>query len=108
LGESIFSALFCGCRSDFVQISRGTYWYKPIRIDLEIVGNRFRYNYGGSPEPGSWVSISKLCHVNKGVVIDPTFRAGDSAPYGCLSTLQKIIMNTVPRMVGKKMQRLHQ
>ncbi len=71
------------------QISRGIYWYRPIGLNLEIVGNRFRYNYGDSPEPSSWASVSKLRYVNKGVVRDPNFQAGDSAPYWCLSTLKK-------------------
>jgi hypothetical protein len=42
------------------QILRGIYWYKPTGVNLEIVGNRFRYNSDSSPEPSSWVSISKL------------------------------------------------
>jgi hypothetical protein len=71
------------------QILRGIYWYKPTGVNLEIVGNRFRYNSDSSPEPGSWVSISKLRYVKKGVVIDNNFQAGDSAPYWCLSTFQK-------------------
>jgi hypothetical protein len=71
------------------QILRGIYWYKPVGVNLEIAGNRFRYHSAESPEPSSWVSISKLRYVNKGVVVDPDFQAGDSAPYWCLSTLQK-------------------
>jgi hypothetical protein len=71
------------------QISRGIYWYKPTGINLEVAGNRFRYNHDGSTEPTPWVPISKLRYVNKAVVIDPTFQAGDSTPYWCLSTLQK-------------------
>jgi hypothetical protein len=71
------------------QISRGIYWYKPTGVNLEIVGNQFRYNSDDSPEPSSWTSISKLRYVNKGVVVDSSFQAGDSAPYWCLSTLQK-------------------
>jgi hypothetical protein len=73
----------------YPQISRGIYWYKPTGVNLEIVGNRFRYNYDDSPEPSSWTSVSKLRYVNKGVVLDLDFQAGDSAPYWCLSTLQK-------------------
>jgi hypothetical protein len=71
------------------RISRGIYWYKPVGVSLEVVGNRFRYNSAESSEPSSWVPISKLRYVKKGVVVDPNFQAGDSAPYWCLSTLQK-------------------
>jgi hypothetical protein len=70
------------------QILRGIYWYKPVGITLDIVGNRFRYTSDDSPD-SPWVSISKLRYVNRGVVVDPDFQAGDSAPYWCLSTLQK-------------------
>jgi hypothetical protein len=71
------------------QILRGIYWYRPIGVNLEIVGNRFRYNSDSSAEPGSWIVISKLRYVKQGVVIDPNFKSGDSAPYWCLSTFQK-------------------
>jgi hypothetical protein len=71
------------------QILRGIYWYKPIGVNLEIVDNRFRYNSDSSPEPSSWVSISKLRYVRQGVVRDNNFKAGDSSPYWCLSTFQK-------------------
>jgi hypothetical protein len=71
------------------QISRGIYWYKPTGINLEVAGNRFRYNSDDSPEPSPWISISKLRYINRGVVVDSAFQAGNSAPYWCLSTLQK-------------------
>jgi hypothetical protein len=71
------------------QILRGDYWYKPTGVVLEVVGNRFRYHYDDSASPSSWASISKLRYVNKGVVVDPEFQAGNSALYWCLSKLQK-------------------
>jgi hypothetical protein len=71
------------------QILRGIYWHKPTATNLEVAGNRFRYDYGDSPEPSPWISISKLRYVNRGVVVDSAFQAGNFTHYWCLSTLKK-------------------